>query len=196
MHLRAHIFILAATWIITACGGGKSDDGKPGAATAPETDGAEAALDTGTAFAEKKETVLLFIAPECPLCQNYAPALPALADTLADMNLPLTAVVSGTYYTMREAETFLSDHRLNIPLIRDTAFILARRYGAVITPEAVLTDSTGSAVYRGAIDNWAISLGRKRLRPTDFYLTDAARNYRAGKKIDPETTDAVGCFIE
>jgi len=156
----------------------------------------EQSLSAGSALAENKETVLLFLAPECPLCQSYAPMLPALADTLAGMNLPLTAVVSGTYYSMREAESYLSGHGLNIPLIRDTAFVLARRYGAVITPEAVLTDSTGAAVYRGAIDNWAVSLGRKRPRPTAFYLTDAARNYRAGREIDPKTTDAVGCFIE
>lgn len=196
MDLRAHFFMLAAVSIFAACEGNRPEGGNQGAETALETGRSEAALDSNPAFAENKETALLFLAPECPLCQNYAPVLPALADTLARLDFPLTAVVSGTYYPMREAETFLSDHGLNIPLIRDTSFALARRYGATITPEAVLTDSTGKAVYRGAIDNWAVSLGRKRPRPTAFYLTDAARNYRVGKKIDPETTDAVGCFIE
>lgn len=194
MRYPAFLSVFIASWALASCGSGVPEK----EAAEPEREAAVAEFRGGAdeAFAEKEAGVLLFLAPECPLCQNYAPALPAIVDTLAGLDLPVTAVVSGTYYTRNESEAFLNDHNLDMALICDTAFVLARRYGASVTPEVVLRDSTGAAVYRGAIDNWAVSLGRKRPRPTAFYLTDAARNYRAGREIDPKTTDAVGCFIE
>lgn len=139
---------------------------------------------------------MLFTAPECPLCLNYAPAMAEFAERMKEVDIEIISVVSGTYYTRRESEEFLTTHGIDMALLVDPEYVLSRKYGATITPEAVLTDSTGAAVYRGAIDNWAISLGRKRLKVTEHYLRDAVENYLAGREIDPKTTDAVGCFIE
>lgn len=149
-----------------------------------------------SATAKIKGAVLLFTAPECPLCLNYAPALADFADSIKTTGVKAVSVVSGTYYSHRESQEFLTTHNIDMPLLMDTSYVLSRHYGAGITPEAVLIDSLGEAVYRGAIDNWAISLGRKRLMPTEHYLRDAVSNYLAGREIDPKTTDAVGCFIE
>lgn len=50
--------------------------------------------------------------------------------------------------------------------------------------------------YQGAIDNWAIALGRHRYRITEPYLIRALDAADAGRKADPAYTPAVGCFIE
>lgn len=154
------------------------------------------ALDADRFLSGKKGAVLLFTAPECPLCQNYAPAMAELAERMKKADIAVISVVSGTYYSRRESEIFLTEHGIEMDLLMDTAHVLSKKYGTTITPEAVLIDSLGNAMYRGAIDNWAISLGRKRLKPTEHYLSDAVADYLAGREIDPKTTDAVGCFIE
>lgn len=150
----------------------------------------------GGLMEEKPGVILLFLAPECPLCQNYAPVLREMAPGFAAMDVPLVGVVSGTYYSVEEVNDFMFSHHLDFPVLLDPAFELSRHFGATITPEAVLIDSTGTMAYRGAIDNWAISLGRKRLKPTAHYLADATGAYLNGKPVPLRTTDAVGCFIE
>ncbi|MFN2423557.1 MAG: redoxin domain-containing protein [Cryomorphaceae bacterium] len=185
--LRFSILLFAA--IHVSCG--SAGDRKIESAREPVE-----AIETSDFLSGKKGAVLLFTAPECPLCLNYAPAIAEFADRMKEADIAVVSVVSGTYYSLRESEKFLTDHDIKMELLIDTANVLSRKYGATITPEAVLTDSVGKAMYRGAIDNWAISLGRKRLKPTEHYLSDAVENYLAGRKIDPKTTDAVGCFIE
>ena len=81
-------------------------------------------------------------------------------------------------------------------MLFDPDFKLAHYYGATTTPEAVFIDKNGKLLYKGAIDNWAISLGKKRLEATAHYLRDAVENHLSGNVIDPKETKPVGCFIE
>ena len=105
-------------------------------------------------------------------------------------------VVSGDFYSVSEVKIFLLKYKMDMPVIMDPEFLLARHYGAEITPEVHLLDREGNAVYRGAIDNWAISLGQKRPKVTRHYLADAVEAHLSGGNIDPAKTDAVGCYIE
>jgi hypothetical protein len=141
-------------------------------------------------------TVLAYISPECPLCINYGPSLGRLATEFATEDVGMIGVVSGTYYTPAEVRDYLENYEIGIPVIIDSTFALSRAYGAKFTPEVHLIDKDGTLLYSGAIDNWAISLGQKRLRPTAHYLTDAVKNHLAGAAINPKKTTAVGCFIE
>lgn len=83
-----------------------------------------------------------------------------------------------------------------MPILLDPKIKLADQLNATITPEAVVLTDRGNVIYTGAIDNWAISLGQKRLQATAHYLSDAIKNYLSGEEIAPTKTKAVGCFIE
>lgn len=190
--MRSIIFYLALWALCITYGCGNEAVLSTGHATAQ----GGAGISVASLMAEKPGAVLLFLAPECPLCQNYAPVLRDMAPDYAEMDVPLVGVVSGTYYSAEEVNNFMFFHHLDFPVLLDPGFELSRHFGATITPEAVLIDSTGAMIYRGAIDNWAISLGRKRLRPTAHYLADATDAYLKGKPVPLRTTDAVGCFIE
>jgi peroxiredoxin len=143
-----------------------------------------------------KGLVLAFISPECPLCISYASEMGRLAGNFKKLDVEWMAVVSGTYYTPAEIENFSTTYGMSVPVLIDSGFVLSRHYGARITPEVHLIDREGYSRYSGAIDNWAISLGRKRLKPTAHYLADAVENHLSGSPIEPKKTEAVGCFIE
>lgn len=139
---------------------------------------------------------MLFLSPECPLCQNYTLAIRGLEQEFSSNNIPFVGIISGNYYTKEEVRSYKAKYDLEMDMLFDPDFSLSQFYGATITPEAVLIDKKGDLQYRGAIDNWAISLGKKRLNITEHYLTDALNNFLSGNEIDPQETKAVGCFIE
>jgi peroxiredoxin len=153
-------------------------------------------LNPAKKLEEGKGMILYFISPECPLCENYTVTLRnSIPEYRAKGFVPL-GVVSGEYYTPAEVQDFLTKYQLDLEVIMDNEIGLANHFDASITPEVVLLDSTGRPRYRGAIDNWAISLGQKRQKITAHYLREAVRQYEAGKPVDPQLTKAVGCFIE
>ena len=144
----------------------------------------------------QEANVWLFFSPECPLCINY---VPTFRDMLAEWqgdSVMFRAVVSGTYYDASDMQAFRQKQQIELPVYFDPSHKLRKAYRASITPEVLLVDREGKMLYRGAIDNWAISLGKKRLKVSEHYLRDAVDQFLAGKKIETTRTQAIGCFIE
>ena len=67
---------------------------------------------------------------------------------------------------------------------------------ATITPEAFVIDWAGNIKYSGAIDNWAITLGKQRQVISEHYVQDALSELLEGDKVSQVKTRAVGCIIE
>ncbi len=141
-------------------------------------------------------TAVFYLSPECPLCRNYTVTIKHLQEQFKDQNIGFFGVVSGDFYSKSQVKSYLLKYDMDLDVLMDPDFLLAERYGAEITPEVHLLDREGRAVYRGAIDNWAISLGQKRQKVSEHYLADAINAQLAGKPIDPDKTEAVGCYIE
>lgn len=144
----------------------------------------------------KEGIVLLFLSPECPLCQNYAPKFDEIWQICSENNLELIGVVSGRFYERSEILKYKLKYGIEFPILLDPDFHLSKNFNATITPEVFLFDQNFQNLYSGAIDNWAISLGQKRLKASEHYLIDALENFRMGNSIFPNKTKAVGCFIE
>lgn len=153
-------------------------------------------INLGASLQSNENTVLIFLSPECPLCQNYTTTLKALKNNFESEETEFYGVLSGTYYPINQMNGFLIKYDLDLPIILDPDFALANGLDATITPEVVLLDKAGNVEYQGAIDNWAISLGQKRLKITRHYLKEALVARNTGGVIDPKKTEAVGCFIE
>jgi thiol-disulfide isomerase/thioredoxin len=139
-------------------------------------------------------TVFYFLAPECPLCQNYAKAMRDLSD--ANPKVKFIGIFPGEAYSEEEIRKYLIRFGLEFDSYLDPDFKFTNLLGAEITPEAFLIDANGNTLYAGAIDNWAISLGQKRSVITKKYLADAIAAAREGLPADPKKSQAVGCFIE
>jgi len=140
--------------------------------------------------------VMLYLSPECPLCQNYTVAINDIITKYRDSGFAFMGVVSGDFYPRDEILKYQVRYDLDLRIIQDPEFKLAKYYDAKITPEAHLIDRDGNVIYRGAIDNWAISLGQKRRKPTAHYLASALNAFSENREIDPKETKPVGCFIE
>jgi peroxiredoxin len=143
-----------------------------------------------------QQNVFIFLSPECPLCENYSVQIKTLMETFQDDSLQFTGVVSGTYFSNDDIRRYLLRYGLDLPILLDPDLTMAHSMGATITPEAFYTGRSGAILYRGAIDDWAISLGQKRLVAQHHYLRDAIVAHRAGRPITPEKTKAIGCIIE
>ena len=144
----------------------------------------------------QQQTVFIFLSPECPLCQNYSVKINELAEELASDSLKFIGVVSGTFYPKDQIQRYLVKYEMHLPVILDPEFRLAQALNAEITPEVFYTAPGGEVLYCGAIDDWAISLGQKRINVQNDYLRNAIVAHQQRKEINPTRTKAVGCFIE
>jgi thiol-disulfide isomerase/thioredoxin len=139
--------------------------------------------------------VLVFLAPDCPLCKNYTKDLKAMQATYGH-ELDFYGVVPGKFYTKHEVDSFLNYYDLNLEIIYDPYMNLTKEVNATITPEAYLIDENNQIIYQGLLDNWLGELGRRRQVITEYYLNDAIDSYLKGNDIKIKKTKAIGCFIE
>jgi len=147
-----------------------------------------------SAFADDP-TVFVFLSPECPLCRNYSVKIKELIKQHASDSLQFVGVVGGTYYPKHDVKHFLRKYELELPVLLDPEFKLVNTLGATITPEVVFTEGE-KIIYQGAIDDWAISLGQKKLKVQQDYLHDAIVAHQSRQPVDPKKTKAIGWFIE
>jgi Redoxin. len=139
-------------------------------------------------------TAIVFLAPDCPLSQNYTLVL----NTLQSANAGAVAIVgvfTGTGYSRKEITDFREKYKTRFLLARDEKGKLAQFTQATVTPQVFLYDSTGNLLYKGAIDDWVVNLGRKKQKPEQQYLQNAINCYLNHTTIDPFETKAIGCYI-
>lgn len=149
-------------------------------------------------FTESSETlVLIFLAPECPLCISYAPKLKDFHSSYAQNGkIRFVGVFPGKKYSLPEIEKYLAENPLSFPCILDPDKRLTQELKASITPECVVLDKKGKKLYQGRIDNWAYALGKKRRVITAHDLKEVLEKRSKGEALLFRKTEAVGCVIE
>jgi thiol-disulfide isomerase/thioredoxin len=140
--------------------------------------------------------VFLFLSPECPLCQGYAPLLRELVKRYGTLGFRFFAVFPGKLYSNAEVCRFLTAYHLPLPGIMDADFKLTSFFGAEVTPEVFIYGKSGEQLYRGRIDNLSWETGQKRLSASEHELEDALAALTAGRKPEVNHTQASGCIIE
>ena len=140
-----------------------------------------------------KPAVLIFLSPDCPLSKNYAPVLTQLAKKHPGINF--FGIFPGKSYSSEEISGYGKDYGLSFPLFSDPLKQLTGYLKAKVTPEVMLINPKGVILYTGLIDNWAVSLGKKRQVITNHYLEEAISSYESGRQITVSHTEPVGCLI-
>ncbi|MGB3077009.1 MAG: redoxin domain-containing protein [Chitinophagales bacterium] len=144
----------------------------------------------------KKASVIVFLQPECPFCNSYGKTLRELDSVFKKQNILLIGVVAGKNYPENEIIAYSGKNRLQFPILLDPEFVLQKKLRATITPEAFLVSNNGAILYRGMIDNWGYEIGKVRPIVTAHYLTDAVSALLQNKPVSPDSTKAIGCYIE
>ena len=163
-----------------------------GCRSARLSDASGQSLDFQKLALEKKLVAVVFLAADCPISQKYVRTLNILAE-----HYPQVAFVGAftRWDDWAALRQFQSEFQPSFPLWRDGEMRLVRRLGASITPEVFFLKEN-RVLYRGAVDNWFVALGRYRPAPTEHYLEDAIRAVLDGQAVRVARTKAVGCGIE
>jgi hypothetical protein len=141
--------------------------------------------------------ILAVLSTECPLSRNQVFTLNRLlADSLGVEVVGVVPRIGGHDSDRAVLERFQQETGAQFPIIGDPTLSRTHSLGATVTPEVFLVDTAGTILYSGAVDDWMVTLGRKRPTPTQHYLRDAIIAYRAGQPITTSHVPAVGCLIE
>jgi redoxin len=141
-------------------------------------------------------TVLLFIATDCPISNNYAPEIERLCRAYALRGVDCLVLYEDAQVTRAAARA----HRAAYGLAAFDAAIDAQRTiataaAATITPEAAVVDRTGVVRYRGRVDDAYVDLNRRRAAPAVHDLSDALDAVLAGRAVARPAAPALGCYI-
>lgn len=140
-------------------------------------------------------TVLVFLSPECPLCQNYTLTLNKLREQFYP-KVTFIGIVPGNYFTNHTIGNYRQSYGVQFEIYRDPNKELTKRLNATVTPEVVVLNKEGNILYQGRIDNWAFEVGRKRKLITSHDLQDALTALLKHEQVAIKKTRAIGCFIE
>lgn len=145
------------------------------------------------AYTNQELTLVMMLAHDCPICQQYAGKLNELAVKTPKMKVIGVAPADGE--TKETIGAFVAKYGFDFPILMDPDKVLTHVLKAKVTPEAFLFDKTGNLLYRGKIDNWFYELGKARQVITEHYLDDAISQALAGQPIALNKTEPVGCML-
>jgi len=93
---------------------------------------------------------------------------------------------------MKDMKERYAEKNLKGYYVLDENHVLADAFGALTTPHVFLFDSDMKLIYKGAIDD-SVDSSDDIEQP---YLKNAIKAYKAGGKIDPNSTKQLGCSIK
>lgn len=141
-------------------------------------------------IATHKASVFLFVSCQCPISNVYTPRFQALSDDYTKRGIQVFAVYSDWHESKADVVKHVRDHKITFPAIKDERNSLADRLGATSTPQAVVVGSDGTVLYRGRIDDNAVST-----KVSSHDLKDALDSIVQGKPVAHPQTLAFGCAI-
>lgn len=138
--------------------------------------------------------VVIFLSPTCPLSQKYTLTLNALAKEFSD-SVKFYGVFAEADPVADEYKEFKRKFEIRFDLLVDEKKQLVKALAASVTPEAFVLNR-GKVVYRGAIDDWAIALGKTKKKAALNFVRNAIQCALAGTTPVPDYSKPVGCFID
>jgi peroxiredoxin len=149
-----------------------------------------------TEFKKSTATVVIFLLSDCPASQSYTLTLNKLSKKYQPDKIAFLGVFPGKYSTDDELKDFKKIYKINFPLVKDPELSFSKHLNAKICPSCFLIDSTGKTIYKGRIDDWLYSIGKKRQIVTQNNLEDAIIAVINKKPVEIPETNAIGCYIE
>ena len=139
--------------------------------------------------------VYVFLAPKCPICQDYSLKLKELNDSYAADGFTFIGVFPNDHSSEEDIEAFKEKYAIPFEL-RKGDKSLARELGASITPEVFIVNSEKETLYSGRIDNTYFRVGGRRTNTTTNDLEEAILSIKNNQPIAVANTQAIGCIIE
>lgn len=143
---------------------------------------------------DKQVKLILLLSTECPMCISYTRTIAELYAKYSSI-IGFYGIFPGRSYTDKQIKEFVSSYQLSIPVLVDPKMKLTKSLKGEVTPEVFLFDASGKCVYKGAIDNWLVELGKKKIKPDQHYLQDAIEQTLRGEPVLISYNKPQGCLL-
>lgn len=145
-------------------------------------------------LAGEKAIVFVFVAPDCPISNRYAPEIERLSREHR-VDVAFWLVYPDRFASPGALAKHYKEFGYSFPALHDVDHNLVRWSGVTVTPEVSVYDRAHRLVYRGRIDDRVVSFGAIRTEPIVRDLQDTLAALRSGNAIAPRMTQAVGCYV-
>jgi peroxiredoxin len=145
---------------------------------------------------DKDVVVVVFTCNSCPVAEGYEPRIVAFAEKFAKPEAKVVVVAINVNTAKADALPAMKERaqkrKFNFAYLYDPSQEIARKYGAMYTPEFFVLDKDRKVLYTGAMDDRAPPGEAKAL-----HLEAAVTAALSGKPVElKETTAAAGCRIK
>jgi peroxiredoxin len=154
-------------------------------------DGTEWSTDQ---FAKSEVLIIAFTCNRCPYAVDYEARLNLLHKQYGDSKSPVKLLVINSNYgpdeSLKRMASRAKELHFEFTYVKDGDQSVARRMGAIYTPEFFVFDQDRRLVYKGALDDATNAVEVKT-----HYINDAVAAVLAGTPIKTAEAGARGCTI-
>jgi thiol-disulfide isomerase/thioredoxin len=152
-------------------------------------------VHTPLAPAQKKASLLLFLLPDCPVCNAYAPEIRRVCKEYEAKGVGVFVVHADSDVTALDARKHAKDYQLPCSILLDPLHLLVKWTGATMAPEAAVVGPEGKVVYLGRIDDLFADYGKRRVEPNERDLRNALDAVLSNKTVPGPTGKPIGCHL-
>ena len=143
-------------------------------------------------------TVIAFICNHCPYVISIAKRLALESDELKKINVNMVAIMSNdvTQYpqdSFENMKVFSKKYNFNFPYLYDESQEVAKKYGAICTPDIFGFNSNLQLQYRGRIDSGVMKSNNQKINRDLF---NAMNQIKLEGKGPIKQFNSFGCSIK
>ncbi len=156
----------------------------------PGTDGK---LYSNTSFSNCACLVVIFTSNHCPYAQGYKERIIALENSVRSLGVKFVTICSNDGQAFPE-DSFekMKEITYSFPYLHDKDQIVAKSFGAELTPEIFIFDGKKSLQYHGAFDDSP----KDESSVKNQYVKDAIFAILEGIEVPVKQTHFIGCSIK
>jgi len=136
-------------------------------------------------------TVVTFISVQCPVSNAYNDRMSALYREFEPKGVKFVFINANRTEPAAAVMEHAREHNFPFAVYKDEDNIVADKFGATVTPESYVIDSSGTIRYHGSIDD-----SKDPSQVTTQRLKLALDAVLAGKQPAQQETKAFGCTIK
>jgi peroxiredoxin len=144
-----------------------------------------------TDYKDAKAIVLMFIATQCPVSNDYNERMASLEKDYRGKGIVFLGINSNKQESVEEIREHAAKHSFGFPVLKDHKNVIADKFQASVTPEVYVLNGTFDIIYHGRIDD-----DRRVAKVTVKDVRAALDEVLAGKPVTNARTKAFGCTIK
>lgn len=156
---------------------------------------ADGAVYTQENLSKSKLSVWVFVLPECPISNQYAPEINRIIKEFKPKGVDFSLVHVEPTASATAAKLHAKQFGYTCRILLDKNQSLVKIARATKVPEAAVVTQNGTIVYLGRIDNLYFDLGKRRKEVTRKDLRIAIQETLNKGKVSVPKTDVIGCYI-